>query len=150
MNINYFMNIAKEEAKKAYLLDEVPIGAVLVDNINNSVICKSHNEVNIQNNSIKHAEIILIENACNKRKSKNLSGTSIFVTLEPCIMCAAAISNVRINKVYFGAYDEQKGSLESIIKIYNQKGFFVPEVYGGINELDCSQLIKNFFKNKRS
>ena len=71
MNINYFMNIAKEEAEKGYLLDEVPIGAVLVDNVNNSIICKSHNEVNLRNNSIKHAEIILIENACIKRKSNN-------------------------------------------------------------------------------
>ena len=80
----------------------------------------------------------------------DLPNTSIFITLEPCAMCAAAISNIRINRIYFGAYDEQKGSLESIMKIYNQKGFFVPEVYGGINELDCIKLIKDFFKNKRT
>ena len=150
MNINYFMNIAKEEAKNAYLLNEVPIGAVLVDNKNNSIICSSHNEINKQNNSIKHAEIILIENACNKRKSKYLDNTSIFVTLEPCTMCAAAISAVQIKRIYFGAYDEQKGSLESLMKIYNQKGFFVPEIYGGINEIECKNLIKDFFQRQRS
>ena len=150
MNINYFMNIAKEEAKKAYSLDEVPIGAVLVDNNDNSIICSSHNEVNTQNNSIKHAEIILIENACILKKTKILNDTSIFVTLEPCTMCAAAISEAQIKRIYFGAYDDQKGSLESVMKIYNKKGFFVPEIYGGINELECMNLIKNFFKEKRS
>ena len=65
-------------------------------------------------------------------------------------MCAAAISAVQIKRIYFGAYDEQKGSLESLMKIYNQKGFFVPEVYGGINEIECKNLIKDFFQRQRS
>ena len=64
-------------------------------------------------------------------------------------MCAAAISEVRINRIYFGAYDEKKGSLESIMKIYNNKNYFVPEVYGGINEIECSEILVKFFKEKR-
>ena len=64
-------------------------------------------------------------------------------------MCAAAISEMHINRIYFGAYDEKKGSLESIQKIYNKKNYFVPEIYGGINENECSQILKNFFKKKR-
>ena len=98
---------------------------------------------------LKHAEMIVIEGSCLKLKSKFLLNTTIFVTLEPCAMCAAAISEVRINTIYFGAYDEKKGSLESIMKIYNTKNYFVPEIYGGIKEIECSKLIKNFFREKR-
>lgn len=64
-------------------------------------------------------------------------------------MCAAAISEVKIDKIYFGAYDEKKGSLESIMKIYNNKNYFVPEIYGGINEIESSKILKKFFKQKR-
>ena len=76
--------------------------------------------------------------------------TSIFITLEPCAMCAAAISEMRISRIYFGAYDQKKGSLESIMKIYNTNHYFVPEIYGGINEKKCSDLLVNFFKKKRT
>ena len=143
------MKRALEQANKALLADEVPIGAVLVDNKNNKIISQSHNLVNANNNATQHAEMIIIHEACQKRKSKFLSDTSLFVTLEPCAMCAAAISEVHIDKIYFGAYDEKKGSLESVMKIYNQHHFFVPEVYGGMNELESSLLLKNFFIYKR-
>ena len=149
MNINYFMDLANKEAKKAYLLNEIPVGAILVDNTTNLLISSAHNEVIRQKNSIKHAEMILIEKACKIKQNKYLIGTSIFITLEPCAMCAAAISEVRINKIYFGAYDEKKGSLESIMKIYNTKNYFVPEVYGGIDETECSTMLKKFFQKKR-
>ncbi len=149
MNIKYFMKKALEQANKALLADEVPIGAVLVDNKNNKIISQSHNLVNANNNATQHAEMIIIHEACQKRQSKFLSDTSLFVTLEPCAMCAAAISEVHIDKIYFGAYDEKKGSLESMMKIYNQRHFFVPEVYGGMNELECSLLLKNFFMDQR-
>ena len=143
------MSVANEEAEKAYILDEVPVGAILVDNLTNSIISSAHNQVIKLKNPIKHAEIILIEKACKIKQTKYLINTSIFITLEPCAMCAAAISEVRINKIYFGAYDEKKGSLESIMKIYNTKNYFVPEVYGGINETECSTILKKFFQEKR-
>ena len=143
------MDLAKKEAKKAYLLNEIPVGAILVDNTTNLLISSAHNEIIRQKNSTKHAEMILIEKACKIKQTKYLVNTSIFITLEPCAMCAAAISEVRINKIYFGAYDEKKGSLESIMKIYNTKNYFVPEVYGGINEIECSTILKKFFQEKR-
>ena len=149
MNINFFMNLAIKEAEKAYLLNEIPIGAILVDNKTHLIISSAHNEIIKQKNSIKHAEILLIERACKAINSKYLMNTSIFVTLEPCAMCAAAISEVRIDKIYFGAYDEKKGSLDSIMKIYNTKNYFIPEIYGGINEIECSTILKKFFKKMR-
>ena len=150
MNINFFMDKALEQANKALLANEVPIGAVLVDNSSNEIVASSHNLINSLNNSIFHAEILVINESCKKRKSKFLNKTTLFVTLEPCAMCAAAISEVRIDKIYFGAYDEKKGSLESIMKIYNKRHYFVPEVYGGIREKKCSFLIKNFFQLQRT
>ena len=149
MNINFFMNQALEQAKKALLFNEVPIGAILVDNKTNKIIDFSHNLIESAHNASAHAEMILINKASNQNNNKILKGTSIFVTLEPCAMCAAAISEMRIDRIYFGAYDQKKGSLESIMKIYNEKHYFVPEVYGGINEKECSNLLKNFFKSKR-
>ena len=149
MNIKYFMKKALEQANNALLVNEIPIGAVIVDNKNNKIISESHNLINANHNATKHAEMIAIGKACKKRQSKFLSNTSIFVTLEPCAMCAAAISEVHIEKIYFGAYDEKKGSLESIMKIYNQHHYFIPEVYGGMNELECSLLLKNFFMDRR-
>ena len=149
MNINFFMNEAINEAHLAIKNQEVPIGAVLVDNNNLNIIQKSHNSVNFLNNAAMHAEIIVINESCKIRKTKFLHNTSLFVTLEPCAMCAAAISEVRIDRIYFGAYDEKKGSLDSVMKIYKSNNIFVPEVYGGIYEEECSSLLKNFFKKKR-
>lgn len=150
MNINFFMNKALEEAKKALLIDEVPIGAVLVDNKTNMIISSAHNLVNYSHNATAHAEMIIINDSSKIKQSKFLNETSIFITLEPCAMCAAAISEMHIEKIYFGAYDEKKGSLESIKKIYNETNYYVPEVYGGINEKECSDILKNFFKKKRN
>ena len=149
MNINYFMSLAYKEAEKGYLLNEVPVGAILVDNATNSVISSAYNQVIKHKNSTKHAEMLLIETGCKKKDSKYLVNTSIFITLEPCAMCAAAISEVKIDRIYFGAYDEKKGSLESIMKIYNNKSYYVPEVYGGINEIESSKILKKFFQEKR-
>jgi tRNA(adenine34) deaminase len=149
MNINYFMQKALDQANLGLIANEVPIGGVLVDNNSYAIISKSHNLVNFNKNATSHAEIIIINDACKIRNSKYLTETSLFITLEPCAMCAAAISEVHINNIYFGAYDEKKGSIDSIMKIYNQNHHYTPEIYGGIFENECSQILKNFFKNKR-
>lgn len=149
MNINFFMKKAIEQANKALLFNEVPIGAILVDNITHKIINSAHNLIESTQNASAHAEMILIKKVNNQNKIKFLKETSLFVTLEPCAMCAAAISEMRIERIYFGAYDQKKGSLESIMKIYNKKHYFVPEVYGGINEKECSNLLINFFQKKR-
>ncbi len=150
MNINFFMNKAIEQANRGLLAKEVPIGAVLVDNLTKNIIYAAHNLINSYANSTQHAEMIVINESCKLRKNKFLKETSLYVTLEPCAMCAAAISEVRIDAIYFGAYDEKKGSLESVMKLYNKKNFFTPEFYGGIEEKQCSLLLKNFFKKKRN
>jgi tRNA(adenine34) deaminase len=150
MNINFFMDKAIEQANKALLVNEIPVGAVLFDNNSRQIIASGHNLVNNLNNATFHAEIIVINKGCKKKKKKYLSDTSLFVTLEPCAMCAAAISEAQIKRIYFGAYDEKKGSLETIMRIYSKKHYFVPEVYGGIREEKCSSLLKNFFQLQRT
>ena len=144
------MNLAIEEAKKAYLIDEVPVGSVLVNNSDLSIISMAHNEMIKTRNPINHAEILVISKACKFLKSKYLNDTSIFITLEPCLMCAAAISEAQIKNIFFGAYDNKKGSLESIMSIYKTKNLFVPEIFGGVKEKICSKLLVDFFKGKRS
>ena len=102
MNENNYMELAIEYAKKAASLNEVPIGAVLVDEKNQEVLSLRHNEIVSKNNPLNHAEILVIEEACKLKKSRYLVNTVIYVTLEPCAMCAAAISEARIKRIYFG------------------------------------------------
>ena len=149
MDINYYIELALQQAKKAFDLDEVPVGSVLVDNKTNKIISASHNMTESLKNPTKHAEMIVIENGCKKNNSRYLNNTSIFITLEPCAMCAAAISEAKINKIYYSAYDENKGAIESTYNLYNNKKYFVPEYYGGINENESSLLLKRYFKLKR-
>ena len=149
MNINYFMQKAIDEAREGLIFNEVPIGGILIDNNTHKIISKSHNQVKVANNATLHAEIEIINQACKIRNSKYLDNTTLFITLEPCVMCAAAISEVHINNIYFGAYDDKKGGIEGIMKVYNRNHYFVPDVYGGILEKKCSLLLKNFFKIQR-
>ena len=101
-------------------------------------------------NPLNHAELLVIKDACKIKNSRYLNDMIIFITLEPCAMCAAAISEARIKKLYFGAYDEKKGSIENNIRIFSNKNYFKPEIYGGIKEKECSLLLKNFFEQKRN
>ena len=149
MNVDYFMNEAIVEAEKALLLNEIPIGGVLVDNNTQKIISRNFNQINKSNNAIKHCEINLIFDSCKKLKQKYLNNTTIFVTLEPCSMCASAISEVHIDSLYFGAYDEKNGGIEKIRLTYQRKNIFVPKIYGGIMETKCTNLLKNFFKKIR-
>lgn len=143
-----FMDIAISEAKRAYLEDEVPIGAVIV--INGKVVAKAHNEIEKTQLSTRHAEIIAIEKASKKLKSWRLDGAEMFVTLEPCPMCAGAIVNARIKKVYFGAYEEKSGSAVSKFDILSSSGLnHKTEFLGGVKEEDCKKLLKDYFREKR-
>ena len=149
MNINFFMKKAIDQALKGLKAGEVPIGGILIDNKSQNIIAEAYNRINLNRNATAHAEILIINQGCELKKSKYLNETSLFINLEPCAMCAAAISEVHIKRVYFGAYNEEKGCLESIMKIYNKNNFFVPEVYGGILENECSAILKKFFINQR-
>lgn len=146
MNEKY-MQIALREAKKSFNLNEVPIGAVIVkDDI---IIAKAHNTRNKTQNAINHAEILVISKACKKLKSWRLEDCDIYVTLEPCPMCAGAILNARIKNLYFGAYD--KTSKTNILNLIMQDDRLNHKTYvkGGILEQTCSELLTNFFKAKR-
>lgn len=147
MDIKY-MTMALLEAKKSFNEDEVPIGAVLVKD--GQVIAKAHNKIEQKQQAIAHAEILAIEKASKKLKSWRLDGVEMYVTLEPCPMCAGAIVNSRIDKVYFGAFEKKSGSAESKFKILSDSGLNHKTLYeGGILENECSTLIKSYFKGKR-
>lgn len=143
-----FMQAAIMQAKKSEKKDEVPIGAVVV--YNNKIISRAHNTRNKTKNAINHAEILAISKACKKLKSWRLENCDIYVTLEPCPMCAGAILNARIKNLYFGAYDKtsKNNLLQQIMKDdrLNHKTTFK----GGILEAECSSIITNFFEQKRT
>ena len=143
-----FMTIAINQAKKGALKDEVPIGAVIV--VNGKVIAKAFNKTEGKKNPVKHAEIIAIEKACKKLKSWRLINAELYVTLEPCPMCAGAIVNARIKKVYFGAYESKSGCAESKYPILSDSGLnHKVEFEGGIMQEECQAILKNYFKGKR-
>ena len=142
-----FMQIALKEAQKGLKQNEVPIGAVVVKD--GKVLAKAHNTRNKTQNAINHAETLAIAKACKKLKSWRLDDCDIYVTLEPCPMCAGAILNARIKNLYFGAYDKTSNTnlLNAIMQDIrlNHK----TNVLGGIMQEDCSNIISNFFKSKR-
>lgn len=149
MNIDEkFMKAALIEAKKAYEKDEVPVGAVIV--LNNKIIARGHNLREKSNDPTMHAEISAIRKACKKNKSWRLEDATIYVTVEPCAMCAGTILWTRMKKVVYGAKDLKGGALGTSFNLYEQPNLnHYPEVCGGVLEKECSSLIKNFFKQKR-
>ena len=149
MNLNEkYMRAAMKEAHKAELKDEVPIGAVIV--CDGKIISRAHNTRQTKQISTHHAEILCIEKACRKLNSWRLEGCDLYVTLEPCPMCAGAIQQSRIRKVVFGAYDPKGGFFGSNFNINEVKGLnHYPEVEGGILKEETAQLLKDFFKKKR-
>ena len=143
-----FMDRAIELAKKAGNLGEVPVGAVIVKD--GEIIAEGYNLREQKQNALSHAELEAINNACNALGDWRLDGCTIYVTLEPCPMCAGAIINSRIKKVTFGAYDKKAGSFGSVTDFnslpYNHK----PQIEGGVCERECSEILSRFFKTLRS
>ena len=144
-----FMEEAIKEAKKAEELNEVPIGAVVV--YNGKIISRGHNQREKSQNALHHAELIAINKACKKMKSWRLEECTIYVTLEPCPMCAGAIVNSRIKKVIYAAKElsSKDGLLEKILKSdrLNHKCELEQDTK---YEKECSMILTNFFKNKRN
>lgn len=143
-----FMREALALAKKAAELGEVPVGAVVV-NSEGIVIADAYNLRENKKSVIAHAEIIAIEQACRKLGDWRLSGCTLYVTLEPCPMCAGAIVNSRISRVVFGAYDMQAGCCGSVINFNAYPFNHAFEIEGGVLEEECSAILADFFKNKR-
>ena len=143
-----YMKLALKEAKKAYDKKEIPVGAVIVKD--DKVIAKAHNLKELKNDTTKHAEIIAIQKASKKLKSWRLIDCEMYVTLEPCTMCAGAIIHSRIKKVYIGAMDEKTGAVGSVLNLFEDYKFnHKPEVEKGILKEDCESLLKQFFKELR-
>ena len=145
MNDEYFMQQALKEARRAFDDGEVPVGAVVV--INNRIIARGHNQVERLNDPTAHAEIIALTSAFNFLSSKYLPDASIYVTVEPCLMCAGALYWSKIGKIIWGADDEKNGHK----RITENNWPFHPktEVTKGIMKEECAELMKSFFRSKR-
>lgn len=149
MDYNFFMKEAYKEAVKAYNINEVPIGCVIV--YNNNIIARGYNKRNSEKNSLKHAEIIAIDKACNVVGDWRLEGCTLFVTVEPCPMCAGAILQSRIDTVVFGTKNNKAGCCGSILNLLDNKNFnHTVKIIDGILLEDCSMLMKKFFKKLRN
>lgn len=145
---NNFMDNALKQAKIAFNHDEVPVGCVIVED--GKIIAESHNQNLTLNDPTAHAEILALRIACEVKKSSRLDGCDLYVTLEPCTMCAAAISLARIKRVYYAASDKKFGAVENNIKFFHSSScFHHPEIYSGISEEKSKKLMIDFFKLKR-
>ncbi|WP_103896502.1 tRNA adenosine(34) deaminase TadA [Caloramator fervidus] len=144
----YYMRIALKEAEKSLLVDEVPVGAIIVKD--GKIIARAHNLRETLKDATAHAEILAINEACRVLGGWRLIDCIMYVTLEPCPMCAGAIVNSRIKTLVFGASDPKSGACGSIYNIVNDERLnHRVEVIGGVLRQECGDILKNFFKNKR-
>jgi len=144
------MDLALAEAEAAGVLGEVPVGAVLVDGATGSILARAGNRVEALKDPTAHAEMIVIREAAAAAGLKRLEGADLYVTLEPCAMCAAAISFARLRRLYFGAGDPKGGAVEHGPRFFNQPTcHHRPEVYGGIGERQAGELLRAFFRARR-
>lgn len=141
---------AHKAALTAMQKDEVPVGAVIYHSKTKEIIACAYNQTEHKKNPLAHAEILAIQKACKKLNVKRLNGYSIFVTLEPCVMCAGAISWARLDNVFFGAFDPKTGGICQGAKVFTHtQTHHKPFCQGGFDETQNSQILTNFFKQKR-
>ncbi|GAB2185664.1 nucleoside deaminase [Roseibium sp. LAB1] len=143
-----FMDLAIEEAEKAAARGEVPVGAVLVRD--GQVVARNGNRTLELNDPTAHAEILVIRTACELAASQRLPDCDLYVTLEPCPMCAGAISFARVRRLYYGAGDEKGGAVDHGTRFFRQPTcHHAPDVYSGIGEIRAAGLLKSFFQTRR-
>ena len=148
-NDKYYMQAALQEAQKAFELAEVPIGAVLVDAAG-KIVARGHNMRENWHDATAHAEMVVIKKACDKLKKWRLTGATLYVTIEPCPMCAGAIVMSRLERLVYGSPDYKAGGVESIFNIVqNQALNHQVTVTAGVKAEECSNLMKSFFKERR-
>lgn len=148
MSEEKYMKQAIKQAMKAQEKDEVPIGCVIVKD--DKIIARGYNLRQSKQQSYAHAEMIAIQKACKKLGTWRLEDCDLYVTLEPCPMCAGAILQSRIKRVIYGAKDPKGGCIDSCMKMYETKGFnHYPEVLSGVLDEECGSLLTNFFRRKR-
>lgn len=149
--MQHIISKALEEAKKAGEKGEIPIGAVIFNSLSKEILAIAANKVEELKDPTAHAELLAIKEACNKINDRRLCGYSLYVTLEPCPMCATALSFARIDEITFGAYDEKGGGIENGCKVFStQRNLFKPKIQGGIFEPECKELLKDFFARLRT
>lgn len=145
-----YMRIALKLAKTAAENDEVPIAALIVNPLSGEIVAQAANESAHSGDATSHAEILAIRRGCERLHSNRLWDLDMYVTLEPCTMCAAAISFARIKNLYFGAVDEKGGAVVSGVKFFEARTcHHKPNVIGGILADECSEILKDFFQKKR-
>lgn len=142
-----YMALAISEAQKAQEIDEVPIGAIIVHN--GGIIARAHNRRETDRSPLSHAEILAIRDASEYLGGWRLLNCTLYVTLEPCPMCAGAIVNARIPRVVFGAYDKKAGAFGTLYNLAEGKLNHTPEITGGILKTECAALLSNYFRQKR-
>lgn len=146
--VEYYMKEALKEAKKAFKKDEVPVGAIIVKN--GEIIARAHNIKETKKDTTKHAEIIAIQKASKALGAWRLEDCEMYVTLEPCTMCAGAIINARIKKVIYGTTDEKTGACGTVLNLFEDYKFnHKVECEKGIMQEECEKILKDFFKKLR-
>lgn len=144
-----FMKEALKEAKKSYQKDEIPVGAVIVKD--GKIIARGHNIKETKTDPTKHAEIIAIQKASKKLQTWRLSGCTMYVTLEPCSMCAGSLIQARIDKVVIGTMDEKTGACGSVLNLLSDYKFnHTVQVETGIMQEECKTILQQFFKELRA
>ena len=144
------MEIALEEARAAATRGETPVGAVICDPVTGAVIARAGNRTREARDPSAHAEMLAIRAACAALGSERLPGLDLHVTLEPCAMCAAAISAARIGRLYYGASDPKSGGVEQGPRVFSHpQAHHKPEIYAGIAEAECAALLRGFFAARR-
>ena len=143
-----YMRIALKEAQKAIIFDEVPVGAIIVKD--DKIIARAFNKKETTNDPTSHAEVSAIRKACKKLNSWRLEDATIYVTVEPCSMCAGTLLQCRIGRIVYGAKDPKGGAIESSLKLFEAKNInHHPQILGGVLQQECSSIISNYFKSKR-
>ncbi len=143
-----FMQLAVEQAKKAYQIDEVPIGAVVIKD--GEVVGAGYNRRETGKNALYHAELMAIDEACRKLGGWRLWQCELYVTMEPCPMCAGAIINSRLRRIVYGCDDYKAGSVKSVVNLFELPYNHKPEYIGGVLADECSAMLSDFFRELRN
>lgn len=144
----FYMREALVEARKAYVLNEVPVGAIVV--LDNKIIGRGHNLREVLSDASAHAEILALKEAARCLNDWRLNGTTVYVTIEPCAMCAGALVQFRVKTLVYGARDSKAGAVDSVLNIVREPRFnHQVEVISSVLEVECHEMIQDFFRNLR-
>lgn len=148
MDSNAIWQEVLAQARLAATCGEVPVGAVIIQG--GEIIAASHNRTETDRNAAAHAEMLVLDDACRQVGEKYLPGCDLYVSLEPCVMCAGAIALTRIRRLYYGAYDPKAGAVDHGVRVFNQRScHHRPDIYGGIRAGECGALLQDFFASRR-